>query len=53
MFFNKKIETKNEYVIPIFVPHLGCRFKCTFCDQRTISGEHNRVRAKDVKEKIE
>lgn len=53
MFFNKKIETKNEYVIPIFVPHLGCRFKCTFCDQRTISGEHNRVRAKDVKETIE
>lgn len=24
--------------IPLFIPHLGCRHACVFCDQRTISG---------------
>ena len=46
-------KNKKEYIIPIFVPHLGCKYKCTFCDQRTISGEENKVSAKDVKEIIE
>lgn len=25
--------------ISIFVPHIGCPCRCTFCDQRTISGQ--------------
>lgn len=25
--------------IPIFVPHKGCPYQCSFCDQRVISGE--------------
>ena len=24
--------------IPIFIPHMGCRHACVFCDQKTISG---------------
>ncbi|MBQ4226201.1 MAG: radical SAM protein, partial [Oscillospiraceae bacterium] len=24
--------------ISVFIPHIGCPHKCTFCDQRTISG---------------
>ena len=44
---------KKEYIIPIFVPHLGCPHACTFCNQRKISGEQKEVRAKDVKETIE
>ena len=39
---------KKEYIIPIFVPHLGCKQCCTFCNQRTISGEQKQVTAKDV-----
>ncbi len=27
--------------IPIFIPHLGCPHQCVFCDQRTISGQHD------------
>ena len=25
-------------IIPIFVPHSGCVFRCVFCNQRCISG---------------
>ncbi|MFC1620667.1 elongator complex protein 3 [Candidatus Omnitrophota bacterium] len=25
-------------VIPIFIPHAGCPYKCVYCDQRRISG---------------
>lgn len=44
---------KKEYIIPIFVPHLGCPHQCTFCNQREISGQTKQVTAKDVKETIE
>ena len=44
---------KKGYIIPVFVPHMGCPYKCTFCDQKKISGEQKRVSAKDVKETIE
>lgn len=35
--------------ISIFVPHAGCPFKCSFCDQNTISGENELPRAEDVR----
>ena len=44
---------KQEYIIPIFVPHLGCPNSCTFCNQKTISGQAKQVTAKEVKETIE
>lgn len=44
---------KKEYIIPIFVPNLGCPNDCTFCNQRKISGQTTNVTAKDVKETIE
>ena len=44
---------KKEYIIPIFVPHLGCKECCTFCNQRTISGEKKQVTAEDVTKTIE
>lgn len=44
---------KKEYIIPIFVPHLGCPYRCSFCNQRKISGQTKMVTTKDVEETIE
>src|SRR5574344_1190594 len=44
---------KKEYIIPVFVPHLGCKKCCTFCNQKTISGERKQVTDKNVEKTIE
>lgn len=44
---------KKQYIIPIFVPHLGCPMNCTFCNQKTISGQQKQVTKDDVKNTIE
>lgn len=44
---------KKQYIIPIFVPHLGCPNECTFCNQRNISGQMKNVTQEDVKQTIE
>ncbi len=43
----------EQYIIPIFVPHLGCPNDCTFCNQKSISGQTKQVTPKDVKDIIE
>lgn len=35
------------------MPHLGCPNSCTFCNQKTISGQSKQVTAKDVRDTIE
>ena len=44
---------KKQYIIPIFVPHLGCPNECTFCNQRKISGQLKNVSEQDVRDTIE
>ena len=44
---------KKEYIIPIFVPHLGCPHACVFCNQTKITGTQKQVTATDVKSTIE
>ena len=44
---------KNQYIIPIFVPHLGCANECTFCNQRKISGQMKNITENDVRDTIE
>ncbi len=44
---------EKQYVIPIFVPHLGCPNDCIFCNQKSISGEKKQVTKEDVKKTID
>ena len=44
---------KKQYIIPIFVPHLGCPNDCTFCNQKKISGQLKNVTEQDVRDTIE
>ncbi len=44
---------KKKYIIPIFVPHLGCPNDCTFCNQKKISGQRKEITSEDVKNIIE
>ena len=43
----------QQYIIPIFVPHLGCPNNCTFCNQKSISGQMKNVTKEEVKDTIE
>ena len=47
------IKKDNIYVIPIFIPHRGCKNECVFCNQRKISGETRDVTESQVREEIE
>ena len=44
---------KKQYIIPIFVQHLGCPNDCVFCNQKSISGQTKQVTKEDVKKIIE
>lgn len=39
-------------IIPIFIPHYGCRHACIFCNQRKITGLAQPVKPQDVAEMI-
>lgn len=43
----------EKYIIPIFVPHLGCPNECTFCNQRSISGQMKNITKEEAKNTIE
>lgn len=44
---------QEKYIIPIFVPHLGCPNDCTFCNQTSISGQMKKVTPLEVKKIVD
>ena len=44
---------KKQYIIPIFVPHLGCPNDCIFCNQKSISGQKKNITKDEVKNIID
>lgn len=47
------IPKEDKYIIPIFIPHRGCKNECVFCNQKKISGEQRAVTKEDVRQEIE
>lgn len=43
----------THFIIPIFVPHLGCPHDCIFCNQKKITGLSTNINKVHVKETIE
>ena len=44
---------KKQYIIPIFVPHLGCPNDCIFCNQKSISGQKKNITKEETKKIID
>ena len=38
----------RQYVIPVFIPHLGCPNDCIFCNQKSISGQMKQITEEEV-----
>jgi len=45
--------SKRHYIIPIFIPHLGCPHDCIFCNQKRITGQQDSITIEEAEETIE
>lgn len=45
--------TKKEYIIPIFIPFLGCPHDCAFCNQVKITNYKDRINKENTIKQIE
>lgn len=43
---------KRHYILPIFLPQMGCRETCIFCNQRVVSGQVKYLRPEAIQQEI-
>jgi len=36
---NRQRPETPPFIVPVFIPHTGCRHRCSFCDQAAITGQ--------------
>ena len=46
------MKKRSQLVIPVFIPHEGCPYRCAFCNQSKITGVHVRSDQEIVHEAI-
>ena len=44
---------KKNYIVPIFIPHLGCPNDCIFCNQKKIAKDYDAQKEENIKKDIE
>ncbi|MCK4485739.1 MAG: radical SAM protein [Desulfobacterales bacterium] len=46
-------QSPKPFIIPLFIPNMGCPHRCVFCNQTSITGqEHTRLSVQQVQETI-
>ncbi|MDU2067119.1 MAG: radical SAM protein, partial [Sporomusaceae bacterium] len=43
---------KQNYIIPLFIPHYGCPHVCIFCNQKKITGQVSPITPQDVRTRL-
>ncbi len=45
--------SRKPFIVPVFIPHIGCPHRCVFCNQKSITGSRNdRPSPDQIKEQI-
>ena len=46
------MKTKTHMIVPVFIPHLGCPYRCVFCNQTDITGNQGKADEKKLAETL-
>ena len=46
------MKTKTHMIVPVFIPHLGCPYRCVFCNQTDITGNQAKADEKKLEEAL-